>query len=84
LYFEVKLTYYVYHYRYESESDGKAKPASLPKLAIAKISHVADMSCHQIFASDGVNDLYIPQTISSSDGSPLMILLLTDAYQPAM
>ncbi|KAI4723536.1 15-O-acetyltransferase Tri3 [Aureobasidium sp. EXF-10727] len=73
------------------------KPFLLP-LGLAKDNFVSAMlesveskpdgKAVPIFASDGLNDLYIPETITSTDGSPLLsvndILFLTDSYQPGM
>lgn len=46
------------------------------------------LSGPQIFASDGLNDLYIPRTVSTIDGSPVLdvddVVFLKDTYEPGM
>ncbi|KAG9565254.1 putative trichothecene 15-O-acetyltransferase, partial [Aureobasidium melanogenum] len=41
-----------------------------------------------IFASDGLNDLYIPRTVSTQDGTPVLfidnVVFLTDTYEPGI
>ncbi|THY33589.1 15-O-acetyltransferase Tri3 [Aureobasidium pullulans] len=73
------------------------KPFLLP-LGLAKDNFVSAMlesveskpdgKAVPIFASDGMNDLYIPKTVSTSDGSTLLsvkdIVFLTDSYQPGI
>lgn len=43
---------------------------------------------YKILGSDGLNDLYIPRTVSTQDGSPVLdvddVVFLTDTYEPGM
>lgn len=54
------------------------------------ISHDESLTylLYKIIASDGLNDQYIPKTVSSQDGSLVLfvedIICLTDSYTPGL